>query len=80
MTSSSWLRAPVAVCAVVALAAAIQQPQQQVNQPQVETMPNGLKIEYVYTLDGCEPKSKINDMLTMHYTGKLLDGTQFDSR
>jgi len=46
----------------------------------VDTLPNGLKIEYVYTLDGCDPKSKINDMLTMHYTGKLLDGTKFDSR
>lgn len=71
---SSWLRVSV-VCAVVALVAA---DQQQSNQ--VETLPNGLKIEYVYTLEGCDPKSKINDMLTMHYTGKLLDGTKFDSR
>jgi len=74
---SSWLRALAAVCAAVALAQAAE-PQQQ--QGQSETLANGLKIEYVYTLDGCEPKSKVNDMLTMHYTGKLVDGTKFDSR
>ncbi|NP_001280273.1 FK506-binding protein 1 precursor [Acyrthosiphon pisum] len=73
---SSWLRALAAVCAAVALAQAAE-PQQQ--QGQSETLANGLKIEYVYTLDGCEPKSKNNDMLTMHYTGKLVDGTKFDS-
>lgn len=74
---TSWLRASVMVCAAVALVVADQQQQQS---KQVETLPNGLKIEYVYTLDGCEPKSKVNDMLTMHYTGKLVDGTKFDSR
>lgn len=70
---SSWLRVTVCVAAALATVAAA-------DQPQVETLPNGLKIEYVYTLDGCEPKSKNNDMLTMHYTGKLVDGTKFDSR
>lgn len=74
---SSWLRVSVACVAVVAMVSAANQPQQS---NQAETLPNGLKIEYVYTLDGCEPKSKINDMLTMHYTGKLVDGTKFDSR
>ncbi|KAF0765760.1 FK506-binding protein 1 [Aphis craccivora] len=64
------LCALVAACAVAALAA----------EHQSETLANGLKIEYVYTLEGCEPKSKNNDMLTMHYTGKLVDGTKFDSR
>lgn len=78
MLTSSWLRASV-VCAVIAAVAA-DQPQQLPGVGQLETLPNGLKIEYVYTLDGCDPKSKINDMLTMHYTGKLLDGTKFDSR
>ena len=73
----SWLRASAAACAVFAVAVASGQAQQAANH--VDTLPNGLKIEYVYTLDGCDPKSKINDMLTMHYTGKLLDGTKFDS-
>lgn len=77
----SWLRALAAVCATVALAQAAEQPHlQQAAAGQSETLANGLKIEYVYTLEGCEPKSKINDMLTMHYTGKLVDGTKFDSR
>lgn len=76
---SSWLRALAAVCAAVALAQAAEPQQQQGAAGQSETLANGLKIEYVYTLDGCEPKSKINDMLTMHYTGKLVDGTKFDS-
>lgn len=74
---SWWLRVSVVCAAVVALSAADQQPKQT---NQVETLPNGLKIEYVYTLEGCEPKSKANDMLTMHYTGRLVDGTKFDSR
>lgn len=77
--TSGWIPVAAAVCIVIALASA-GQPQQQQQSNQVETLPNGLKIEYVYTLEGCEPKSKINDMLTMHYTGKLLDGTKFDSR
>jgi len=72
----SWLCALTAACAVVALAHAAEQ---QAATGQSETLANGLKIEYVYTLDGCEPKSKVNDMLTMHYTGKLVDGTKFDS-
>ncbi|KAL4084895.1 hypothetical protein QTP88_027766 [Uroleucon formosanum] len=76
---SSWLRALAAVCAAVALAQASEPQQQQGAAGQSETLANGLKIEYIYVLDGCEPKSKINDMLTMHYTGKLLDGTKFDS-
>lgn len=67
------LCALVAACAVAALA-------QKTAEHQSETLANGLKIEYVYTLEGCEPKSKNNDMLTMHYTGKLVDGTKFDSR
>ncbi|XP_026805413.1 FK506-binding protein 1 [Rhopalosiphum maidis] len=68
----SWL------CALAAVALA-HAAEQQATTGQSETLANGLKIEYVYTLDGCEPKSKINDMLTMHYTGKLVDGTKFDS-
>jgi len=38
-----------------------------------------LKIENVVTNE-CEVKSKNGDMLSMHYTGTLEDGTKFDSR
>lgn len=42
---------------------------------------NELNIEVVYVPDGgCESKSKNGDVLSMHYTGTLLDGTKFDSR
>lgn len=40
----------------------------------------GLKVEVVSTPEGCAAKSKNGDMLTMHYTGRLTDGTKFDSR
>jgi FK506-binding protein 14 len=39
-----------------------------------------LKVEKVSVPDGCTVKSKSGDMLTMHYTGTLDDGTKFDSR
>lgn len=39
-----------------------------------------LKVDSVYVPEGCESKSKNGDMLTMHYTGTLADGTKFDSR
>ncbi|CAB3382012.1 FK506-binding protein 2 isoform X2 [Cloeon dipterum] len=38
-----------------------------------------LKVETVSVPEGCTQKSKLNDMLTMHYTGTLADGTKFDS-
>lgn len=78
MMSSRSVRVSV-LCAVVAATLVAADHSQQAGN-QVETLPNGLKIEYVYSLEGCEPKSKNNDMLTMHYTGKLVDGTKFDSR
>ena len=41
---------------------------------------SGLKVDVVSIPDGCTNKSKSGDMLTMHYTGTLIDGTKFDSR
>ena len=41
-----------------------------------ETKPNGLKIEYVAAGD---PGAKAGDVVWVHYTGKLTDGTTFDS-
>merc|ERR1712071_59116 len=38
-----------------------------------------LKIDVESVPDSCEAKSKNGDMLSMHYTGTLLDGTKFDS-
>ncbi|EAA10152.4 FK506-binding protein 2 [Anopheles merus] len=38
-----------------------------------------LKVDVVSVPEGCTVKSKNGDMLTMHYTGKLTDGTKFDS-
>ncbi|XP_026462020.1 FK506-binding protein 2-like isoform X2 [Ctenocephalides felis] len=38
-----------------------------------------LKIDVVSVPEGCSVKSKNGDMLTMHYTGTLADGTKFDS-
>lgn len=38
-----------------------------------------LKIDVISKPDECESKSKNGDILSMHYTGTLVDGTKFDS-
>jgi FKBP-type peptidyl-prolyl cis-trans isomerase FklB len=41
------------------------------------TLPSGLEIEILKKGEGDSPK--INDKVTVHYTGTLTDGTKFDS-
>jgi len=43
----------------------------------VITLPSGL--QYVVIKDGNGPKPSMNDRIKVHYTGKLIDGTIFDS-
>lgn len=43
----------------------------------VKTLPNGL--QYKVIKEGTGPKPKPTDQVKVHYTGKLLNGTEFDS-
>eukprot|EP00092_Neocalanus_flemingeri_P107621 GFUD01138150.1.p1 GENE.GFUD01138150.1~~GFUD01138150.1.p1 ORF type:complete len:204 (+),score=63.28 GFUD01138150.1:45-656(+) len=46
---------------------------------EIEEKDSGLKIEYVSKPDTCDRVARNGDMLSMHYTGTLEDGKQFDS-
>lgn len=45
--------------------------------PEVVTTPSGLQYEVIEEGNGDQPKS--GDRVTVHYTGRLIDGTVFDS-
>jgi len=44
---------------------------------EVTTLPNGIQYEILRSGDGAQPKA--TDTVTVHYTGKLIDGREFDS-
>ncbi len=45
--------------------------------PEVQTTASGLQYEVITAGDGAKPTDK--DFVTVHYTGKLIDGSVFDS-
>lgn len=45
--------------------------------PEVVSLPNGLQYEVLIPADG--PKPTENSTVTVHYEGRLTDGTKFDS-
>lgn len=45
--------------------------------PEVKTLPSGLQYEVITEGDG--PMPEATDQVEVHYTGKLIDGTVFDS-
>jgi FKBP-type peptidyl-prolyl cis-trans isomerase len=45
--------------------------------PEVKVTPSGLQYEVITQTDG--PKPSATDNVKVHYTGKLIDGTVFDS-
>ncbi|MGE0485356.1 MAG: FKBP-type peptidyl-prolyl cis-trans isomerase [Gammaproteobacteria bacterium] len=47
------------------------------NKEGVTTLPNGIQYEVLRKGDGSQPK--VTDTVTVHYTGTLIDGREFDS-
>lgn len=39
-----------------------------------------LQVEVLQKIEKCDRKTKKHDLVTMHYTGFLENGTKFDSR
>jgi len=44
-----------------------------------ELRSSGLKVEYLQVPEACDRKASSGQILSMHYTGTLEDGTKFDS-
>ncbi len=47
------------------------------NKPGVVTLPDGLQYKILIEGKGAQPTE--NDVVTVHYSGKLINGTEFDS-
>ena len=47
------------------------------DKPGVVTLPSGLQYKIIQEGDGATPTA--NDVVTVHYSGTLIDGTEFDS-
>lgn len=45
----------------------------------VTTLPSGLQYEVITVGDANAEKPTLSDTVVVHYTGKLIDGTEFDS-
>src|SRR5690242_9769173 len=45
--------------------------------PGVVTLPDGLQYKIITAGNGVHPTA--NDIVTVHYAGRLIDGTEFDS-
>ena len=44
-----------------------------------ETRPSGLKVKYISVPETCDEKAMSGQVVLVHYTGKLKDGTKFQS-
>ena len=44
-----------------------------------ETRPSGLKVKYISVPETCDVKAMSEEVVLVHYTGKLKDGTKFQS-
>ena len=44
-----------------------------------ETWPSGLQVKYISVPETCDVKAMSEEVVLVHYTGKLKDGTKFQS-